>query len=631
MELTPQIDPHFLALQEALAGKYSLEAEIGRGGMGIVYLAQEVQLDRPVALKVLPLELSRDESLRERFLREARMAAKLSHPNIIPIHAVDEAGDFVYFAMSYVVGSTLGQRVQERGPLPPSEGARILKEVAWALAYAHSQGVVHRDIKPDNILIEEGSGRALVADFGIAGLMEGTAATGVGEIIGTAEFMSPEQAGGAGVDARSDIYSMGIVGFFALSGTLPFQDENASEVLRQHIEETVAPLKTVAPHVPTRLARCVDRCVAKDPDSRFETAGFFAEAIDAANSERRELPVAVRNFINDPIDLPGDGVTYFATSLTVAATVGATVFTFSGDMAMVRAVMAAFGGIVLGPAGVLVIQRIRRLLASGHSKEDLLAALRTELERRREELAYTHGVEPSKVEMGAHRAAAAAAGAFLMSFWGMMDLLPGSGSLWAILFLGSGAASVGLESIAAMLRARRVDHKAERRFKFWKGEFADWLFKVAGAGLKRKALPVRPTHRATELQIGFAVDGLYEQLPREIQTQLGDVTSVARHLEADAQTLRQTLEKLNEAQAAARATGGQIPLDLVNARNQTETRLAEAVASLESIRLGLLRLTAGAGTVESLTTDLAAATTVGDDIDRLMAGMTDVELLLRPT
>ncbi|MEE8134331.1 MAG: serine/threonine-protein kinase, partial [Gemmatimonadales bacterium] len=132
-------DPQFFALQEALAGKYSLEAELGRGGMGIVYLAQEVRLDRPVALKVLPEEFSNQPDIRERFLREARTAARLSHPNIIPIFAVDEVGEFVYFAMAYIAGETLGQRVHNRGPLPPSEGARVLKEVGWALEYAHSQ------------------------------------------------------------------------------------------------------------------------------------------------------------------------------------------------------------------------------------------------------------------------------------------------------------------------------------------------------------------------------------------------------------------------------------------------------------------------------------------------------------
>ena len=315
--LQSPIDPQFFALQEALAGKYSLESELGRGGMGVVYLAQDVQLDRPVALKVLPQEVAARAEVRDRFLREARTAAKLSHPNIVPIFAVDEVGEFVYYVMAYVAGETLGQRVQSRGPLPPSESARVLKEIGWALAYAHSQGVVHRDIKPDNILLEEGSGRALVVDFGIAGLLEETGATGVGEIIGTAEFMSPEQASGQGVDARSDIYSMGVVAFYTVSGTLPFHDASAAEVLRQHREEPPPPVKTVAPHVPSRMARCIDRCLAKDASARFDVASAFSEAVEAAMSERRDVPVPVRNFLNDPIDLPGDGVAYFLFSIAM--------------------------------------------------------------------------------------------------------------------------------------------------------------------------------------------------------------------------------------------------------------------------------------------------------------------------
>src|SRR3989442_10477597 len=158
-------DRLFLDFQSALAGRYSLEREVGRGGMGVVYLAREVRLDRPVAIKLLPPSKTADPTLRERFLREARTAAKLSHPNVISIHAVEETGGFVFFAMAYVEGETLTERVRRRGPLPPSEAARILRDVAWALAYAHGQGVVHRDVKPDNILIEQGSGRVLVADF----------------------------------------------------------------------------------------------------------------------------------------------------------------------------------------------------------------------------------------------------------------------------------------------------------------------------------------------------------------------------------------------------------------------------------------------------------------------------------
>src|SRR5437867_12770130 len=235
-------DRLFLDFQSALAGRYSLEREVGRGGMGVVYLAREVRLDRPVAIKLLPPSKTADPKLRERFLREARTAAKLSHPNVISIHAVEETGGFVFFAMAYVEGETLTERVRRRGPLPPSEAARILRGVAWALAYAHSQGLVHRDVKADNIMLETATGRALVADFGIAGLVRDAAALAGGEVIGTPEFMSPEQALGEPVDARSDLYALGVVGYFALSGALPFEGAQATEVLAKQATEPPPPL-----------------------------------------------------------------------------------------------------------------------------------------------------------------------------------------------------------------------------------------------------------------------------------------------------------------------------------------------------------------------------------------------------
>src|SRR5688572_31269132 len=173
--------------------------------MGVVYLARDVQLDRDVAIKVLPTHLARDTESRERFLREARTAAGLSHPQIVPIHRVGEAAvpatdgapgtRFVFFVMSYIEGETLGERLRRAGPLPPAEATRVMREVAWALAYAHRRGIVHRDVKPDNILLEAGSGRALVTDFGIArGGADAAPVTEPGKVSGTAHFMSPEQA-----------------------------------------------------------------------------------------------------------------------------------------------------------------------------------------------------------------------------------------------------------------------------------------------------------------------------------------------------------------------------------------------------------------------------------------------------
>src|SRR6185369_844350 len=181
--------------------------------MGVVYLAREVRLDRSVAIKLLPPEFAAQERLRDRFLTEARTAARLSHPYIVPIHSVDEINQFVFYVMAYVDGETLAQRVAARGPLPPAQAARILREVAWALAYAHAQGIVHRDVKPANILLERGTERAMVTDFGIARLAHASGETAVGELLGTPEYMSPEQASGEAVDGRSDLYSLGVVGY----------------------------------------------------------------------------------------------------------------------------------------------------------------------------------------------------------------------------------------------------------------------------------------------------------------------------------------------------------------------------------------------------------------------------------
>jgi serine/threonine-protein kinase len=241
------VDALFLEVQEALAGEYSLDRELGRGGMGVVYLAREVRLAREVALKVLPPELAALAEMREQFVREAQMAARLSHPNIVPIHRVGEAGAFVYFAMVYVPGLTLGQHLRTRGPLVPEHAIRVLREVAWALTYAHTGGLVHRDIKPDNIMLEHGTGRALVTDFGIAHASHAADEwTRDGRIVGTAHYMSPEQATGEAVDARSDIYSLGVVAFHALTGRLPFDGTTSQQVLAKHMSETPVSIRSLA-------------------------------------------------------------------------------------------------------------------------------------------------------------------------------------------------------------------------------------------------------------------------------------------------------------------------------------------------------------------------------------------------
>jgi serine/threonine protein kinase len=275
-----------------LEAQYDVEKEIGRGGMGIVYKGRDKRLKRPVAIKLLPPELAFRSEIRSRFLREAEMAAQLSHPHIVPIYSVDEREGLVYFVMALVEGENLGTRIANKGPVAPEEARRILKEVGDALAYAHSQNTVHRDIKPDNILIDGQSGRTMVTDFGIArAVSEGAEQklTGTGIAIGTPAFMSPEQsAGDRDIDGRTDLYSLGIVAYQMLCGDLPFNATSTPALLVKHLSERPTPIDQRA-NVPPDLARAVMLCLEKNPNDRFPNARAFVQALETGNVP--QLPV----------------------------------------------------------------------------------------------------------------------------------------------------------------------------------------------------------------------------------------------------------------------------------------------------------------------------------------------------
>lgn len=271
-------------VQAALDRDYEVLEEIGRGGMATVYRARDRMLDREVAIKVLPSTLAFDDSFVERFLREARTSARLEHPHIIPIHRVGRAGQVTYFAMKLLRGQSLSDRLRERGPLGAAETRRILMETASALGYAHSSGVVHRDVKPDNILLDE-SGRCVVTDFGIARSGSDSKLTATGMSVGTPRYMSPEQARARDVDGRSDIYSLGVVGYECLTGRTPFDGEDAFAILMEHINAPV-PRPELSSAEGRALFAIVERMLAKDADDRF--AG--AEELIAVLSGERALP-----------------------------------------------------------------------------------------------------------------------------------------------------------------------------------------------------------------------------------------------------------------------------------------------------------------------------------------------------
>jgi serine/threonine-protein kinase len=274
-------DPMRDRVVAAVGDRFEIGDELGRGGMAVVYRAREVRLRRAIALKVLPPELAFRTGVRERFLREAQTAAQLSHPHIVPIYAADDSGGIAWLAMALVDGETLGQRMTREGRTAPDVATRILAEVADALAYAHARGVVHRDIKPDNILLDRDSGRATVTDFGIArAAEEELRLTVTGVAIGSPAYMSPEQAmGEAELDGRSDLYSLGVVAYQMLTGELPFQAGSATAMLMKHVAEAPRPIATLRPEVPAGLAAAVERALAKKPADRWPDAASFRRAL----------------------------------------------------------------------------------------------------------------------------------------------------------------------------------------------------------------------------------------------------------------------------------------------------------------------------------------------------------------
>ncbi len=277
----------------AVGSNYHIDAEIGRGGMAVVYRAVDAHLHRTVAIKVLPPDVAFNSDVRTRFIREAQTAAQLNHPNIVSIYSVDDqdgvaGGGLVYFVMAYIDGESLGVRLAREGAWPIDRTVRVLRDVADALAYAHARGVVHRDIKPDNILIDRASGRPMVTDFGIARAAAGeTRLTATGVAVGTPAYMSPEQAvGEREVDGRSDLYSLGVVGYQMLAGETPFKAANTPAMLVKHVSERPRPVRERRPEVPKYIADAIDRALAKRPEDRWADASEFRDALDSAHEPR---------------------------------------------------------------------------------------------------------------------------------------------------------------------------------------------------------------------------------------------------------------------------------------------------------------------------------------------------------
>jgi serine/threonine-protein kinase len=622
-----QPSPEFLELQAALAGEYSLQRELGRGGMGIVYLARDVQLDRDVAIKVLPAHLARSEASRERFLREARTAAGLSHPHIVPIHRVGEKDGFVFFVMSYVEGETLGERLRTKGPLAPADAARVMREVAWALAYAHGRGIVHRDVKPDNILLEAGTGRALVTDFGIAhrDSVPGPD-TDPGRIMGTAHFMSPEQAAGEPIDGRSDLYALGVVGYLAVSGRLPFEAANLPALLVRQATEPAPGVLRAAPGLPPALAGAIDRCLARDPNDRFANGEAMAAALAPTPESRPVLPPTLRAWLGarNPLLVPFSAWSAGFTVLTLGnlyALLTGNVGSSWRDVA----ILASLASAPLVPIVGYHLNQARRQFRAGHT----LADLRTAMELARRERAETAALAREEEESLTHRVlrlgTVGSATWLGVTFWllaqgtiheNRTNIAWIFGPVLTTMLLGAASNALDVQFIPSRIRE---GWQTGIRDRLWNSRAGEWLARRLGAPKQSRAVD-GGVFRATEAALGLAASELFAALPKAYREELAELPAIVEAFEARAAAARAEIDAL-----ATLAPAGSSDAEVFAARRDAAAKhLSESVAALEGIRLDLLRLHAGAGDLEPLTTLIDAARELGDDLNRLVDAQREV-------
>jgi hypothetical protein len=612
-----RLTPQFIALQTVVAGRFSLEREIGHGAQAVVYLARDVTLDRPVAIKLLDPDVAADQTLRRQFLREARTAGVLSQPNIVPIHAVEEHGDIVFFIMGYVEGETLRQRIERRGMLEIGEATRLLREVAWALGYAHARGITHRDVKPDNVMIERDTGRAMVTDFGIA---RHTDDPHGGEIVGTADYMSPEQAAGRPVDARSDIYSLGVTAFYVITGQLPFRAATDEQVLMLHETRSAPSVIELRAGVPGRLVEIIDRCLAKDPADRFATAEDFAAALGDIAGAMRRVPAVVDKFFRLAQNT--------SRRLMVVAPLGgvlAYAFGALGELAMGHLLLFVFA------SWILVLELLVPPAA-------LLAAARSVLVQG---ISYDEFCEIVKVQAAEETETSTASGQRAGLVSPTMALLLGTVGLvlavtalaitllsrsmpdaWRLalmslgvsgLILALGPVGWAVSSVLGSRISRSTQHAV------WLGPFGRRFFQVAAIGFGRVIAAERPSIRRPEELLSQAVRSALADLSglaqrEETLAAIADLETKIGVLRAERNAVDLVLDQGNVTVTPAGfpvvapgRTSGETLIRVRNTRLSVNREIEEAIAALESIRLDLLRIRSGVGSHDDLKSSLTVA------------------------
>ncbi len=593
-------------VREALAPHYILERELGRGGMGAVYLARDVQLERPVAIKFLPPDLAARPELRARFLQETRTAASFSHPNIVPVHAVEERDKVLCFVMGYVDGETLGKRVQRAGPMPVGEVVRLLQESAWALSYAHGRGIVHRDVKPDNILIDRGSGRAMITDFGISRSQDAAGLTMVGEVLGTPQYMSPEQATGEIIDGRSDLYSLGVVAFYALTGRVPFDGGSVQSLLAAHITKPPPAIASLRPDLPASLSSAISRLLEKEPARRFQTGEELAEHLDPLRASRREISPAIRLFAVKSNQIIRNSVMLLLLAPTLLNAVQG-----SGDRAILLTIIFA----AIGALGFQVVSGLQELATQGYTHEDLKTGLTAIGTEQTESRALTR-TGPNWAARQARRrrliigGMVTAAILIFISFKVRVPRLQGGYSTGLIGFfsaaIGAGLlVSTWIYAIASGAGSARIDGWLRG---LWAGGFGRGLYTLIASRIR-----TRPAVRTVSIEIGAMT--VFEGLPKGMRRDLGDVNRViASLLGAQADLLERGVRLDTSQEEATRGTAGvatdtleRVVSELGQARSMVVRQREDITAELERLRLELIRLRSGVGTTAEVKAECARA------------------------
>jgi serine/threonine-protein kinase len=575
-----------LALQTELAGTYSFERELGRGGMGIVFLAREVALDRLVAIKVLDPERAVRLDQRERFLREARTGARLGHPHIVPIYSVGEAAGTVYFVMGLVDGESAGARLHRDGPLPAEEVVRIANEIGLALAHAHAMGVLHRDVTLDNILLERGSGRAMLVDFGIAAEVTGASSAA---LVGTPAYLAPELIQGEPPSAQSDLYSLGIATWAMLTGRLPFPEQEVSQVLIHQLATPIPSLATAAAATPRRVRQAVEHCLAKSPGERPANVEAWLRELGARDVTPALAPPLER-WVNR-----WQGIkVFYALGISITAMLSAVLMRDRFSYVLMSSLLTE--AVAFLPALLIALivhanisgRMLRGLARSGYGIEDLRLALARDLERRRHAAPPTRTLlqrlilDVTLLAFGLWIAVTLFMQSDDMRWWG-----PGEESAffallrWSHLVFWSG---ISLQIINPPFRLSADGWLARRRMAFWNSEFAADVFQKLSLFLPKARAAEHTLHRPTELMLDLAIEDLWGALPRSERRRLREVPRLADALRKRATEARDVLRRLDGSPLA-----GTVEAQSLTDRLRTQER--SAITALERMRIGLLELT----------------------------------------